>query len=365
MTRTEWTAVAQKVRTEWGQATHAQLDGDALHSLTNWTPALLSAALRLDGTRTRWGRVEQAQMGVRGAMPLAAQFRLFQPNQAWPELLKNIPFEATAKFSKGQAQNTQIERLSLSLSNRSAQLRLEGSGRGAGGDFTLQAQLNPSNRELAFAASGDLDPKVVAPWLSTNRQNWLARYDFVAPPKLEAQGRVVLPALTNRTPDWNREVMPTLELAGKLESAAGTYRGIAFTSIQSPFSMTNNVWRLPRLKVAAPEGALEADYTSNPLRRDCHWRVQSQVHLRVAKPFLKTEAWIRAADFFQFTSPPAIQADIWGNWLDLERLGVVAQVAVTNFTFRGETVQDCETPLDYNNKVFRFTECRLQRPRGE
>src|SRR5438105_9942778 len=73
----------------------------------------------------------------------------------------------------------------------------------------------------------------------------------------------------------------------------------------------------------------------------------------------------RALDFFRFTTAPAIQADIWGNWGDADRLGAVAQVAATNFTFRGEAVQDCQTRVQYTNRLFRFTEFQLQRQRGE
>src|SRR5205823_6199287 len=60
-----------------------------------------------------------------------------------------------------------------------------------------------------------------------------------------------------------------------------------------------------------------------------------------------------------------IDAEIWGRWFDLERLGVVASVAATNFTVHGETVKDCQTRVQYTNQLFSLTDSQVQRERGE
>src|SRR5213075_833868 len=73
----------------------------------------------------------------------------------------------------------------------------------------------------------------------------------------------------------------------------------------------------------------------------------------------------QALELFQFTAPPTIDAQIRGRWPDVDALEVEAQVAATNFSFRGETVQDCQTHFHYTNDLLRFTDLQVQRDHGE
>jgi hypothetical protein len=70
-----------------------------------------------------------------------------------------------------------------------------------------------------------------------------------------------------------------------------------------------------------------------------------------------------AIDLFSFTQPPVISAEIWGCGLDPARTGVKGRVAMTNFTFRGESVGGFATALQYTNQLVRAFGPRLQRGR--
>ena len=49
---------------------------------------------------------------------------------------------------------------------------------------------------------------------------------------------LVLPAWTNRQPDWRAEVQPTLQLQGEFKiEHGGAYRGVAVTAAQSHISL--------------------------------------------------------------------------------------------------------------------------------
>ena len=55
----------------------------------------------------------------------------------------------------------------------------------------VQAQLDVATRELRSQGRFDFDVHQLEPLLSTNAQDWLRRYEWVAPPLVEASARVV------------------------------------------------------------------------------------------------------------------------------------------------------------------------------
>jgi hypothetical protein len=76
-------------------------------------------------------------------------------------------------------------------------------------------QLNVATRELRSRGRFDFDVHQRA-LLSTNAQHLLQRYEWLTPPIVEARARVILPAWTNRQPDWKGEGNPTLWVEGYL-----------------------------------------------------------------------------------------------------------------------------------------------------
>lgn len=359
LSQTELKVFGEELHSEWGQASQVQLTVRATHSATNLKSSSVSGELRFDELQTRWGNAPQAQIHFAGIVPSTNQLK--RTALAWPDRFENIPFEATATVRNLHSSNFEAENVSLATQWQSPQLRLQLSGELGEGGLSGKAELNSTSRELAFDASSTFDPNMITSLFPTNAQRWLGKYSWKSPPLLEAQGRLTLPPWTNREPNWRGEVMPTLFVAGKFQVGAGAYRNVNFDSASSPFILSNLLWRIPELKVSRPEGTLEGAYTSDKRTRDFHWRLRSQIDPKAVKSLLEEETQQRAFDYFEFTVPPVIEAEIWANWLDMDRLGIVARIAATNFTVRGETVKDCVSRLHYTNKFLAFLEPQVQR----
>ena len=364
LVQTELSAISKNPVTQWGKAAGAQLTFFGSHNVTNLASIEMRCDMTAENAFTRWGEARQAQVHASGAWP-ASTDQLLQTNLAWPERLSGIPFAASALLSNSRLKDVDSKTLSISVENGHSRFDVASSGDLSGGGFSLRAQLDPATRELSFSGSSAVDAQRLSKWLSTNSQKWLSNYQFKVPPKFQAQGRLVLPSWTNTALDWTRDVLPGLSLAGSFEAGPGAYRGLSFASAQSPFTFTNSLWELPALKVTRPEGALEARYRSNPLTREFHWQVHSEIDPTIAKPLFPKKLVRQAFDFFKFTSPPIIDAEITGSWLEPERLSASAQLSASNFTVRGEAVKECSTRFQYTNHLLSFFDARVEREKGE
>jgi len=114
------------------------------------------------------------------------------------------------------------------------------------------------------------------------------------------------------------------------------------------------------LKITRPEGRLEAVHEADDRTGDYYFLIDSTIDVRVLRPLLEPGQQ-KGLDYFTFTEPPALEAEIRGNWHDLERIGIKGTVALTNFTFRGESASAVQTSLQYTNRFLQFTNPRLQR----
>jgi hypothetical protein len=61
------------------------------------------------------------------------------------------------------------------------------------------------------------------------------------------------------------------------------------------------------------------------------------------------------------TQPPIIEAEVRGQFQNQERTGINGRVALTNFTFRGQTFSSLQTAVQYTNRVLQFLEPRIDR----
>src|SRR5207244_4874308 len=139
-----------------------------------------------------------------------------------------------------------------------------------------------------------------------------AQYSWHEPPELTAEAALVLPAWTNRHPDWRGEVQPTFRLQGqfKLEHG-GAFREVPLATASSHFSYSNLFWRLPDLTATRPEGRLAAAYEESDRTKDYYWHIASTIDLRAVRPLLEANQQ-RALDYVTFTQPPVLDAEIRG-----------------------------------------------------
>src|SRR6185295_771645 len=181
----------------------------------------------------------------------------------------------------------------------------------------------------------------LAPFFPTNTQRVLAQFTSKMPPRLEAQGRFLLPDWTNRQPDWAGAVWPTLSALGSLKSREGAFREFKFSSVEVPFTLTNLLWHVPALQLTRPEGTLTASGQIDQRTGDFQSRVSSGIDLKTIKSLFPRPKDQRVFDFFQFTVPPAVRAVFHGRAGDRKSIGLDADVQVTNASFRGESAEGC------------------------
>ena len=360
--QTDCKAHIEQLQSDALTAAQVRLTGSASHPPTNLLPAFLTCELELDEAQTPRGNAQHAQVSVSGTLPPIAQFHLFDTNRLWPARLENVVFDAAARLTNIQSAEIQIETSALAIDWQSPELRLRATNLLYRGELVANAELDATSRRVRFDGHSSIDVHKLSPLLSPQAQSWLDNYAWRTPPKLEAQGTLLLPAWTNRQVHWEAELMPTLSVTGKFQVGEGSYRTVPFSAAESPFLFSNMVWRLPNVKVTRPEGTLEGEYVSRPQTKEFFWRVRSHIDPKAIKPlFEDEEVRRRGFDYVEFTTPPFLEAEIRGQWRNLERLSVEGYVAATNFSFRGERAQEARSRVVYTNKVLTLIEPEIRR----
>ena len=229
------------------------------------------------------------------------------------------------------------------------------------GQLGLRAALNVATRALDAAVTSDVDPRQLASVLPESATQWVAQVAWNQPPRLSANVELVLPAWTNREPDWRAAIPPTIRLEGQLQAPeGGACKGVSVSGLQSHFSYSNQCWRLSDLRLTRPEGQLLASYSDDALTKQFYLRVAGSVDPRAARPWLG-RGERDGLDFFTFTQPPVIEAEVRGRRDNAKQLGIRGRVALTNFTFRGESASSLQTSVLYSNRVLQLQAPRLLR----
>src|SRR6185369_15003795 len=105
------------------------------------------------------------------------------------------------------------------------------------GQLEANCSLDVLKRELRMGLASNIDPHKVAPMLTEGARRWLGDFSWQKPPEVKGEVSLILPAWTNRHPDWRVEVQPTLNLQGEFSlSQGGAYRGLPVSSAHSHLS---------------------------------------------------------------------------------------------------------------------------------
>ena len=360
---------ADNVATEWAQAARGHLAIRWTHSLTNAIPLEGTTELSLSNIHTRWVDVGEAQLltgldtpvttGPRHADESWAWWGKLEPYSLdWNCLLKNI---RSREQKPSTADQFELNELAcgglwrgprLTVTNLSAELY--------GGHFAVQTAVDVATRVATFNADTDFDVQKITPFLPELSRNWLHQFSWENPPIAHGAGGVVLPAWTNRQPDWDGEVYPTLWMQGDFKTGKAAFNSIPVSSVQSHFSLTNVVWNLPDLVATRPEGNIELEHISDDRNNHFYFRVHSSVDPKILRPLLHADGQ-EGMDDFVFTRPPDVQAEIWGRWRDNSSIGFKAHASVTNLTFRHEAASSFTGDFVYTNQFMVLFNGRIER----
>jgi hypothetical protein len=354
--------LAERVETQWGGATNARLNAQWIHALTNAVPLAGQGEFRCAQASTRWGAARELRFNARlGPSAITVPPRADE-SWAWWATLAPYALSWDCHLRGLQCSGVEADEVTCGGDWRAPELTVTNLHAGLyQRRLDVRAGLDVATRALHLSFSSDVDPHRISPLLTEEAQRSLAPFVWEKPPELKGDVSLVLPAWTNRQPDWRAEVQPTLRMQAEFKiERGGAYRDVAFAAAQSHILYSNRVWRLPDLKVVRPEGRLEAVYEVNDRTGDFYFRIGSTLDLRVLRPLLEPGQQ-KGLDFLTFTGPPVIDAEIWGRWHDPERTGIRGRVALTNFTFRGESASGLQTAFQYTNRFLQFTQPRLQR----
>lgn len=228
------------------------------------------------------------------------------------------------------------------------------------GSLAGEAQLNVQSRAVHCQAATDFDLQRIVPLLSRPGQDWLRKFTWTTPPVLRGAAAFVLPAWLDTSSDWQREVQPTLQLAGQVAVTNGTYQDIHADWATAHFSYTNFNWDIPDLQIGRPEGGLQVAHRGNDLTREYYFKLRSSIDPQIVMPLLDPEVR-HGFDLCEFSQPPVIEGELWGRWYDHEAIGFRGTIALTNFAVRGQVMDAMVTRLNYTNQVVECLDARLWR----
>ena len=150
-----------------------------------------------------------------------------------------------------------------------------------------------ATREFTFTNASCFDVHAIAALLTEKTRERLADFSWTQPPSLQASGSLILPAWTNRQPDWRDEVQPTIQLNGELAITNGVFSGVAIDSARTHFSYSNLVWQLPDLAVVKSKSRLKLSGGEDDATKDYHWHIRGVLDPEVVRPFLTASNAVR------------------------------------------------------------------------
>jgi hypothetical protein len=351
---------AAQVGTRWADAADVEFTARWLHAYTNPVPLAGQGQLRCGFAQTHWGSATNLELVACLATPVIPLAPIADESWAWWARLEPYLLDWECHFQKLQSPELDVETVSCGGTWRAPQLTITNLHADLyQGRLDAHAGLNVATRELEAAFATDVDPLKLQV-LTDGARRWLGQYSWQQAPAIKTELALRLPAWTNRQPDWRAEVQPSLRLQGEFKIGNASFREVPITSAQSHFSYSNMTWRLPDLTVQRPEGQIQAFHQADDRTKDYYWRLRTTIDINCLRSLFPTNQQ-RDLAYLQFTKPPVIDGEIWGRWRDLERTGFKAHVALTNFTFRGESADSIQANIRYTNRWLVVTDARLNR----
>ena len=222
-----------------------------------------------------------------------------------------------------------------------------------GGALDASAKLNVATRELNFNLHSGFDPHAAAALLASPARRQLAQISWTAPPRLRAEGSLVLPPWTGGASDWQTNLAPRLRLQGELAFTNTRVAGFPrLDSVHTHFSCTNRVWQLPDLAVVQGRTALALSGWVDEAAQNFHGALAGRLDAASVQPFLTTSNAARGFAYLTFREPVALALDATGNLRDLAALVITGRVAATNFAIRGLPVDSFTATFNHARQIW-------------
>lgn len=358
---TRFTFHADGLQTEHASIRRLALDAESTHPATNLFPASLRGDAILAGTRTARATSEWTRATATLDLPRREEWLFAHTNLAWPERLRNIPFDLTAIFSNALGAELKFSQATLLNHWRPPELRVTAEIHSSAGTLLGAADLDTRTRAAHADGTWRGDPHRLARFLPTNALPWLADYQSAAPLEIQAVGGATLPAWTNWTSAWTREALPTLAFSARVAAGEGAFRRTPFTAAHARCNYTNAQWTFPEVRLTRPEGTLAADGAFDAASGRFHARLDSSINPLALSNAIPGRIPRFLFGAFQFTEPPLFHVEATGHARDFarrdfSRLGLTLRASGTNFTFREQPVRHASTRGVFTNNFISLYE---------
>jgi len=355
------TLSAAQAQTPWASGSNALATAQWVHSMTNPIPLSGHGRLRCDFAQTEWANADGIQLAIDLERPDPAGLPPADASWSWWTNLHPYALAWNCQLAELRTSKLQAAALACGGTWRAPRLVVTNlQARLYAGQCVLQGGVDVATRAANATLVSDFEPRRLAPFLPDAGVRWLDEITWEKPPRLNAEASFVLPAWTNREPDWQAELKSSLAVAGEVNfERGGAYRQLVVTGARSHFVYSNLCLRLPDLVVTRPEGNLAAMLQADGRTGAFYWRITSTVDPFCIRPLLDKPQQ-EAFDLFHLTQPPVLDAEIWGRGQDPALLGARGRFALTNFTFRGDAFSGVQTTFQYTNGLLQIFEPRVQ-----
>ena len=329
----------------------ARLAATLVHAPDPFLPAAAKTSWTFYDLETLEGSAQWVRLDTALDLPPQAGFRLGETNLTWPARLRNLPFQAGVAFSNTSIARLQLDSASFQARWKFPELLLATTGQLDTGSAAVQATLHTGSREVTFQVDGSLDPMRLARLIATNTPAWEGWLSLTSAPVASVQGRFTLPNLGTHRIDWQREVMPTAQLAGRLETGGGSFRGVPFTAVRLPLTISNSLWTVRDASFRQVGGSLDLNGAGSHERNDFSFALRSDLDLLTLRPALPQATAERIFNWFAWEVPPRLDVTLHGNWTNLAALGLTASATFSNTTFRGQFIHSASAHVLYTNRL--------------
>jgi AsmA-like C-terminal region len=317
-------------------------------------------SVRAPDVKTPWGQAQDIELAANLSAPKKNPDN-FDSSWAFWTNVQLFAVEWTARLAHLESKQLDADSIGcggfwrapeLAVTNLSAQL--------GGGRLDARARLNVASREFTFTNSSRFDLHAVAAFWTKKTRARLKQFSWAQPPEMRGSGSLILPAWTNRAPDWRAEVQPTIRLNGELAMINAAFNGFWLDVARAHFSYSNLVWNLPDIVITRPEGQLKIGGGENDSTKNYHWHVHGAFSPGSIKPFVTSAKAVREFNRLTFAEPLFLDADVRGRLYDYDSISASGHAALTNFSVRGESIDSVEAEFHYANRVAEFFQPRVQ-----
>jgi hypothetical protein len=357
--RTRLELAAGGVTTVWGHAHTNRCVATFDHSLTNLLPSVLDLSAELEALDTRWGEISSARLCTRVASLANAPAKA---DPAWG------PWATLAGYAASwQIRATNLHQPRLALDHfavdgewRAPQLVLTNlHARLYGGSLEVPtARLDVATRAVETRLNLDFDAHAVAPLLGAGVEAWLAQFRWSHPPPVTATARAVLPPWTNRPPNSAKNLFRSLVAQARIEGRDVAYLEVPIQAAALSVGLSNEVLSLRDFRVVRPEGDADLSYDLHTTSQEFRWRLRAHLDPKGVGPAIDRDA-PRLLSLFEFNGPAAVTGEVWGRWGPDKEINLALGGVVTNFTFRGEPIDELRVGVRLTNQFLTATHVSL------